>query len=98
MTILAGDLGGTKTVLALYWPNDPIDQPYRSKKFPSGEYLWTWKRSSESSRAKPANAASGGVRCGGPIRWRQGPHHQPALGDRPGSPLHFPSTPLPLAR
>jgi glucokinase len=38
MTILAGDLGGTKTVLALYRPNDPIEQPYRSEKFPSGDY------------------------------------------------------------
>jgi glucokinase len=38
MTILAGDLGGTKTVLALYRPDDPIDHPYRSEKFPSREY------------------------------------------------------------
>jgi glucokinase len=38
MTILAGDLGGTKTVLALYRPDDPIDQPYKIEKFPSGEY------------------------------------------------------------
>src|SRR5512134_157871 len=38
MTILAGDLGGTKTVLALYRPDDPIDRPYRSEKFPSGDY------------------------------------------------------------
>lgn len=38
MTILAGDLGGTKTVLALYRPDDPIDRPYRSEKYLSGEY------------------------------------------------------------
>jgi glucokinase len=38
MSILAGDVGGTKTALALYRPNDPIDQPYRSEKFASGEY------------------------------------------------------------
>ena len=38
MTILAGDLGGTKTVLALYRSDDPIDQPYRMEKFPSNDY------------------------------------------------------------
>lgn len=38
MTILAGDLGGTKTVLALYRDDDPIDRPYRSEKFASSEY------------------------------------------------------------
>ena len=38
MTILAGDLGGTKTVLALYRPEDPIDRPCRLEKFRSGEY------------------------------------------------------------
>lgn len=38
MTILAGDLGGTKTVLALYRPEDPIDHPYRSEKYPSRDY------------------------------------------------------------
>ena len=38
MTILAGDLGATKTVLALYRQGDRIDQPYRSEKFASGEY------------------------------------------------------------
>ncbi len=38
MTILAGDLGGTKTVLALYRPDDPIDRPHRSEKYPSGDY------------------------------------------------------------
>ena len=29
MTILAGDLGGTKTVLALYREDDRIDRPCR---------------------------------------------------------------------
>ncbi len=38
MTILAGDLGGTKTVLALYRPDDPMDQPFRSERFPSADY------------------------------------------------------------
>ena len=38
MTILAGDLGGTKTVLALYRADDPIDRPFRSEKYPSGDY------------------------------------------------------------
>ena len=38
MTILAGDLGGTKTVLALYRDEDRIGRPYRSEKFASSEY------------------------------------------------------------
>jgi glucokinase len=38
MTILAGDLGGTKTVPALYREGDPIDRPFRSEKFASSEY------------------------------------------------------------
>ncbi len=38
MTILAGDLGGTKTVLALYREDDRIDRPCRSEKFASSEY------------------------------------------------------------
>jgi glucokinase len=38
MTILAGDLGGTKTVLALYRQGDRIDQPWRSESFASREY------------------------------------------------------------
>lgn len=36
--ILAGDIGGTKTVLALYGAEDPIDRPFRSQKFASGNY------------------------------------------------------------
>lgn len=36
--ILAGDIGGTKTVLALYGAEDPIDRPFRSQKFASGSY------------------------------------------------------------
>jgi glucokinase len=38
MTILAGDLGGTKTVLAFYRQGDRIDQPSRSERFASREY------------------------------------------------------------
>jgi glucokinase len=38
MTILAGDLGGTKTVLALYRQGDSMDRPHRAEKFASGEY------------------------------------------------------------
>jgi glucokinase len=36
--ILAGDIGGTKTVLALYDSEDPIDRPFRTQKFASGSY------------------------------------------------------------
>lgn len=36
--ILAGDIGGTKTVLALYRPEDPIGAPYRMRKYASAEY------------------------------------------------------------
>jgi glucokinase len=36
--IFAGDIGGTKTVLALYRPKDPIGTPYRMRKYASAEY------------------------------------------------------------
>lgn len=36
--ILAGDIGGTKTVLALYRPDDPIGEPCRIRKYASGAY------------------------------------------------------------
>ena len=36
--ILAGDIGGTKTVLALYRPEDPIGQPYRVQKYASVDH------------------------------------------------------------
>lgn len=36
--ILAGDIGGTKTVLALYREGDPPGQPYRMQKYASAEY------------------------------------------------------------
>jgi glucokinase len=36
--ILAGDIGGTKTVLALFSPDDGIKQPVRETRFVSGEY------------------------------------------------------------
>jgi glucokinase len=38
MTILAGDLGGTKTVLALYRPDDPIARPTRLEKYVSRDF------------------------------------------------------------
>jgi glucokinase len=36
--ILAGDIGGTKTVLALYDAEDPIDRPFRTQTFASAGY------------------------------------------------------------
>jgi len=38
MTILAGDLGGTKTVLALYRNDAPMNQPTHVHRFASGAY------------------------------------------------------------
>lgn len=38
MTILAGDLGGTKTVLALYRDEDPINKPSHVQRFASSAY------------------------------------------------------------
>lgn len=38
MMILAGDIGGTKTVLALYAADDPINRPRHENKFPSDAY------------------------------------------------------------
>jgi glucokinase len=36
--ILAGDIGGTKTVLALYRSEDPIGRPYRLEKYVSADH------------------------------------------------------------
>ncbi len=36
--ILAGDIGGTKTTLALYRPDDPIKAPHKMETFASGGY------------------------------------------------------------
>jgi glucokinase len=36
--ILAGDIGGTKTVLALYRPDDPIGKPLRQQKYASTQF------------------------------------------------------------
>ncbi len=36
--ILAGDIGGTKTVLALYRPDDRLGEPYRMQRYASAEY------------------------------------------------------------
>ncbi|MFO1419175.1 MAG: glucokinase [Methylotetracoccus sp.] len=36
--ILAGDIGGTKTVLALYREGDPIGAPVRQERYPSQDY------------------------------------------------------------
>ena len=36
--ILAGDIGGTKTTLALYRPDDPIKAPHKMETFASGAH------------------------------------------------------------
>lgn len=36
--LLAGDIGGTKTHLALYRPGDPVRSPWTDHKFPSRDY------------------------------------------------------------
>ena len=89
MTILAGDLGGTKTVLALYRPEDPIDRPCRSEKFPSGDYEDLESIVERFFGRDRRDAAGGGVRRRRTDRRRQGAHHQPQVGCRSRAPFRF---------
>ncbi|MBM4200545.1 MAG: glucokinase [Gammaproteobacteria bacterium] len=68
--ILAGDIGGTKTVLALYGAEDPIDRPFRSQRFASGNYAGLEPIIAEFLRGVESRPCVGAFGIAGPIQGR----------------------------
>ena len=80
--ILAGDIGGTKTVLAIYSGKEQVpDNPVHEAHFPSGEYPSLEAIVTEflgQTKAAPKAACFGRGRSG---KGSSLPDHQSSLGD-----------------
>ncbi len=82
--LIAGDIGGTKTVLAFFSARGS-NQAMLEKSYPSGQYASLEAMIAEYLREidKPVDSACFAV--AGPVVAGQGTHHQPAMGHRCGS-------------